>query len=661
MTQGVQREVSDSIFEEYLNIELTLQSEGKKEVIHSGHIDRIDLDLAPYGFIGKVHFSGFNNDALDAMVVSDKIIELELQISLAAPRKGMPDPLITLKALVTDKAYVKSDQVWSGEVRRSYVASFMDNARVIWGHHYPVEIHVDKSMKEVISAQAGPKIPLEYAWDALEKKHPILAYSLRHHAHDSSDKGVCFYSFLQWYLYKEGGLLSYDYEANTYTLRGEKHDAHPTPKKIYEWWVEPPVCHFPDPSRFKQKQIDHTSDKLEAKLQALFDAYETTRRDLFDDESYRTFPQLGPRESKTVLTQQKVSIETSIRMFDLDFSLCHLIPGTLVQFEGNPKRPKTWSSDTEFKGKVFRTQRLSLVAEKCMVSDGVKKVTQPFALALQVSFEDKDEKASLRPAFKAPNYPFHIQGRIHSKVGDNAQTTYQVDEEVPKGQYLVDVPLVEGEGKVVVPFAPTMLSGQYYFPLCKKESVLLAMNFQTAQIERILDWQPLTQLPKGDQGNQIVFASNGHHYYTWMRHEFHNGDHSVFTIEQASSSTQKRLFELKDKQMIRSVLNSERMMVNEVFDEEKGVTLVIKDHQTGVTNKLTIDGEAMVLTSEDKAGKSIITQKPDSISVNCKRFTVDADDIVLKANQTITEKATSKVDIEAPVANVICPDINLGK
>ena len=144
-------------------------------------------------------------------------------------------------------------------------------------------------------------------------------------------------------------------------------------------------------------------------------------------------------------------------------------------------------SGSVFKDKNFRIRSLHLEAHKLDVSEPVVKSLQPYQLYIKAKLEMEEETFVEWPRFVPPTYPFYIQGKVFSDIGDKEQSTYKIQEseEAPQGQYLILVPLAGEDKKVVAPFVPAY-SGQYYYPFCKDAKVMLSMHFRTAKLTGLL-------------------------------------------------------------------------------------------------------------------------------------------------------------------------------
>src|SRR3990167_2793258 len=93
------------------------------------------------------------------------------------------------------------------------------------------------------------------------------------------------------------------------------------------------------------------------------------------------------------------------------------------------------------------------------------------------------------------------------------------------------------------------------------------------------------------------------------------------------------------------------------LNHEKGLTLSLKDKNADMTQETIFDGKAMTHLCKGSAGTSTIVQKPDSITVECDKFSVKSKEIILDAEDSISQSGKSKVNIETAIANIKAPSV----
>ncbi|MBS0615344.1 MAG: hypothetical protein JSR58_02175 [Verrucomicrobia bacterium] len=651
----------DVFFNTELALVLKLEADGNEVQIKSGNIEKISLELHSYGFAGNIQFSGVDDDKLVALLDSKKPTKVTLTFQSTDPILAGAT-LVEIKGMVLRKYFRRVDKIEkiNSFAVRHYEVVISDNAQATWSEHRPVNIYIDESMKDVIEAHKNPEISIKYDFSSIDKKHPITAFSLvPPHALPSSEQDN-FYSFVQWYLHQEGGIWNYDYKTNSYSVLSKKPPLTGKAYKINEWWVAPPMGIYQKPPRFNVKTLKHTADSVDSEDKENDTAFKSVHHNVITPTNYRAFPEHAQETVHSMLDAQNPEVELEVIQLESDFHIDKLVPGSYVTFYMNGKM-ETWSSDSFYKGKTFRSRVLFFEATKLGLAEKLEKPTQTYRLYIKTILELEAETYIERPHFKPPTFPFSIQGKVSSDIGDEEQSTYKIseNEHAPQGQYLVSVPLAENKN-VVVPFTPDLMSGQFYYPFCKGERVLLSVYFHTAKIQRIIDWQPLARLPSGVQGNQIVLSSNGKDKYAFIRHEFEDGKNSVITIRQATSETQTQLVQIKDKDILITVDEKDKKTLTIHLSGEQGVMVSLEDKAGKMTQQIAFDGQQIVSTCKNSGDTSTYVQKPDSVTITCKQFNVKAEKINMEAQDVINQKGQSKVNIETAIANIKAGSIKLG-
>lgn len=645
----------DVFFNEELSLTLKLEAEGQQAEITAGNIEKISLELHSYGFVGNIQFSGVDDDELTPLYNSKKEMKVTLTI------EG-DDPLLEIKGIVLKKYFKRSDtkDKVNPYAIRHYGILFSDNAQATWSEHRPINVYVDESMKDVLEAHKNPEISIKYDFSPLEQKHPIIAFSLASNTALPRQEQDHFYSLLQWYLHHEGGIWNYDYKSNTYSVLGKKPPPSGEPALIPEHWITPPTGTLQTPPRSNLNTLHHSSDSLDKENKQEETAFKSVRKDVVAPANYRAFPEHAYQPVKSKPEPEHPEVEFEMLHVDSEFHIDKLLPGSYLQFL-TTNSSETWSTDPFFEGKTFRSRVLFFEADKLGLAEKLDKPTQTYRLYIKALLELKEEAFISRPYFRPPTFPFTIQGRIASDIGDKEQSTYKISENkhAPQGQYLVSVPLANHKN-VVVPFTPDFMSGQYYFPYCKGERVLLSMYFHTAKIQRVIDWQPLARLPAGVQGNQIVLSSNGKDKYAIIKHEFEDGKNSAITIQQATSETQTQTIQIKDKDLLITVDEKAKKKLTIHLSGEQGLTVSLEDLEGQFTQQIAFDGKQIISTCKNSGDTSTYTQTPTSVTITAKEFNVQSDKITLNAKETITQAGESEITLQTPIANVKAKSVKLG-
>ena len=647
-------------FEAELTLLLTLDVEGNKVEILAGHIDDLDLNLNSYGHRCFLSFSLFDREDVNALFAQTKVMKASLSFLPGKSLLEMTTPF-EIQGIVTDKVFRRLRSPQGKETQTFYVyeISFSDSAKVTWEQHFPVNLYANESMKDIIDQHINPEVTIKYDWSLLEVKRPLTAFSLKYQPGIAAHQQTSFYSFLHWYLYQENGVLTYDYKTHEYDLSGEKKKAEGLPLELREWDVLPPTCIFPPSVRYNEKVLKHTSEALVAQDKENPDSFKSVRRDSIDSKNYPLFPEQAPEDVQSSLQLTKPEIDVEVIKFSDSIHIDKLVPGSFVSFTGDGEGE--WSSDPNFASQKLRVRNLVFKAHNLNSSQEVELPYQSFQLYVKMKLEAEEEEFVERPTFNAPHFPFYMQGTVVSNVGEKEQSTHQIleTEESPQGLYLIQVPLA-GKGKTVMaPFVPSY-SGQYYYPFNKGAKVLLGIHFHTTRIERPIDWDPLARLPKGVQGNQIVLASNGKDEYTILRNEYEEGKNSVFTIKKSSSETQVQTIQIQEKNVMVSVEEKDQKTLLLQLNNDSGFVLSLEDKASGNQQQIVFDGTSITTTCKGDAGTSVIIQKPDAISFDCKEFTIKSEKITFDAQDAIALNGANKVGIESKIADIAASTVNLG-
>lgn len=628
-----------------LALKLSLEADGQQGEITSGNLENISLDLHSYGFSATLQFSGIDDEELNTVFNSEKPIKA-IFTCLST------EPLLELKGIVIDRKVKRIDEATYNQNLPIYLyqIKIQDHLQATWNEHFPINIYVNKSMKDVLEEHKNPEIDIKYDFPPLEKVHPIIAFSLACDESLPISGQTSFCSFVNWYLHQEGGILIYDYQTNSYSIKSEKEPEKGEPYKIREWWITPPESHLPVISRFNAKTLKHTPASFDSEDEENENSFASVRRDTIQSTTSTLFPEHAFEKIKSPLNPKKPFFEISPLHFEGDFHLDKLVPGSFIKFFSNES---SWTQDSFYKDQVFRSRVFRLDAQKLQTPD-LDKPIQSYEITIKTLLESKEETYIERPPFYPPTFPFSIQGKVFSDVGDKEQSTFKISEteEHPQGHYLVDVPLAGKDQRLVVPFTPDLTNGQFYFPFTKDQQVLLSVYFHTAKIQRLIDWQPLARLPAGVQGNQIVLSSNGKDKYAILRHEFENGNQSVITLQQATSDTQLQTILLKDKDVIVTVDLKDKKTLQIRLNTDEGISIKLEDQSSKMTQTIALDGKQISHECKNDSDTSTYVQKPDSITVTCKNFNVSSETIVLEAKDSISQKASSKTTIETPMTNV---------
>jgi hypothetical protein len=635
-------------FSQDLNVKLVLEAEGKKGEIFSNGLEKIKLDLHIYGYEANVDFSIFDQEEIHELISSEKVINATLTFTSTDPKKE-GTPLLEIKGIVYERPCIEQRKGAQGKKIRKYQIRFADPAKRSWNAHFRTKVFVGQTMKDVIDAEKNPLISLKYDWEELNKVSPIIAFSLKKRGLPKS-QWVSFYSFLMWYLELAGGVFEYNYNENSYSILGKKSETG-KPVNVAEWETRLFKSDPPEKERYHEQIIKHSAENDDHEDKENPHGFPGVTEDAFDDAEGHRYPEKIKKAILSPSTLEKHLISFNLARFLDPFDLSQITPGVLIAIKGEEKLGGLWSEAAEIKDQTFRLRDVSFVATKPIVSQWIKQPVQPFDLEVRITAESKDEPYIDRPEFKEPVYPFQIEGKIFCETGDKEQTAYNYakSDKNPKGVYQVIVPRAGKDKKVIVPFTPHGESSNEHFPLTKDVEVMLAMYFQTAKIVEVIEFNNLVLPPPDTQIQQKVWASNGKDKFIREKQEF-KGQENNFSIEHSTTADQKQILEITEQKILITVLEKgKNVAMVEINRQPLGLTLQVKDEEKGSTQQAVLTPAGIVLTSEGKEGKTTTTLTPDSVAIETKKFEIKCEEGVLEAKKTLTFKAGSEINNDAPI------------
>lgn len=83
------------------------------------------------------------------------------------------------------------------------------------------------------------------------------------------------------------------------------------------------------------------------------------------------------------------------------------------------------------------------------------------------------------------------------------------------------------------------------------------------------------------------------------------------------------------------------------MDKSQGLTIKVEDPDGKLTQTVTIDGKAITLEVKSDSDTSTVVQKPDSVTITCKDFTVEADTVTLKSKKASEWKSEDTLKLES--------------
>ena len=519
------------MFKDSLRAVLSLTIEGTTFSVPAGDIGFLELTLEPWGFTGRASWwavaQAAGEDPLFASFLSRPPIELSLSVARALDDPAAAAEPIVVKALVTARDVVErvvASVAGAPVLQRRYSVEFADRARALWSQHLPTSLHVYGTLKDLIDGHVPAGMTLTHSWTA-EDIFPVLSVGL-----GSAPDGASFYDFVGWLLDARGAALSYDRASDAYTIVDAKPAFDGEPKLV------------------EREKVAVLDVDLPATLRAVprvLNAYTgaaTQRKELANDQAVlgvvsdfllRTSVEGDVTARAALETIRARPAGAEVRATFRRFPAVPLAPGDPAKLD-QAFGPSLFAS-----GKTLRVVRARVVAraESDAAGDDLGAPTKRYDMDYEVLLEDEAELVFRRAPFRAPVWPFHVEGQIVSEVGAPAEDTYQpyTDSETSIDQYKIKIPLW---GKTVVAsFEPNLMPGHFYFPAYKEERVKVALYFDRASIRCYLDWRAGARLPLEAQGDELLMGktmANG----TSITHAYEGGKPNFVILRTSAADVQ---------------------------------------------------------------------------------------------------------------------------
>lgn len=81
------------------------------------------------------------------------------------------------------------------------------------------------------------------------------------------------------------------------------------------------------------------------------------------------------------------------------------------------------------------------------------------------------------------------------------------------------------------------------------------------------------------------------------------------------------------------------------LDKAEGLTLTVEDEAASSKQIVQLSKDTIVLQVEGSAGTSTVTQSADSVTIKCKKFAVEADEIECRSQQKSTYAAQTSLTL----------------
>jgi hypothetical protein len=522
-------------FTDDLACTLAVWCAGASTAVPGANVKRIALSLASHGYRGELVFwvrADAAGEALHAVLAGDAPIELELTVARARYLGAPPAPL-GIRAAVIGRRFLEltNAELAGGPVLfRRYTMAVVDPARAAWSVHQPTAVFVDQSLADVIKAQLVGDMKLEVAWPELAEPRPLIGVGL-------GEDEASFHDFVAWLAASRGGHFVLDYASGGYRLAADKPRVGPPVPLDREDVAELEVIPA-EPARHQQRFLNSWTQMDAATAVAVPQARPPLTRDVLVHTPI-------PREVQARVDRDARRLATGLPELEVGFRRypeLWLAPGAGVALDAETFSPRI----TGF-GAALRVIELELAARATddSAEADLELEATSYAIELRVRFEQASDPRTRVSAIRTPRYPFEVEGRIVSAIGEAGDRAYTVYEDDQTSQDRYRVQLATWNVTIEVPFTPLFQPGHLYFPAYRDARVAVAIGFDRARLTRFLDWGPTVRLPLASQGNHILFGKNAtsetslRHWYVDSAPELqlrraHAGNIGAMTVKQGS-------------------------------------------------------------------------------------------------------------------------------
>jgi hypothetical protein len=646
-------------FEDRLAVSVTLTIAGTAYAFAGGSVPHVELRLANHGFAGAVellvqddsaHGGGFEDALLEPFLGAD-LVEVTVEVAAVhhQPETSQSLQPILVAGLVTHKSMEEvllrhsSDQPI---LVRRYRLELADPARVLWTQHFPCQLYTETTPQAIIDEHAGEQITFTYDWAELAEAKPQWFVYL------PPERGASFYDFVVWTADVRGGVLTYDYAEQQYSLTALE-DASAEAQPLFGDDVHTAEIVVPPTPRHVVVVADSYGDGPRSETIEQEQAVTGVRHDR---------PMRSPisQDVDDAVTLQR----TRLRLPKYEAELCfarvptvEVVPGTLLTLAAANR----WSEGSALVSPTWRVRELRLraTAPAGPLDRDQQSTSTGYTVELSARIAQSDDPRVILPPYRAPSYPAYVEGKIVSEKGEDGEKTYQTyrNETTSLDEYTVRVPLWDDQ-EITAPFEPAQGSGNVYVPCYRDERVLLEMELEHARISRLLDWREGAALSMDVQGEQILLGKSAtsntsvNHVYEDDQPVFnvartHDDDTSLLRL--GEGALLMRVQELADGQAAAGTL-----VCTLELSKTGGVTIKVVNTDDSITQTVSMDGTKIKVEVAGSSETSSITLEDAKITIETKDLAINArNTIVCKAESTATYESKDTTTIESTTADVV--------
>lgn len=511
-------------FQEELQLELTLTLGGQSFTIPGGQVKHLSVRLTSHGFTASVTFwTALEKQDAPLFTAFQKPDQAQVRLTVAAvdPENASPPAPLVLQGIARSRrliAEIHGTQKGSERVFRRYSLEFADAAQVLWRQHRPIELLTDISMAEVLDAHKA-SLQLSLDWARLRRKQPMLCLAL-----GADAPGVSFYDFVLWYVDAHHGVFTYDNQQDLYLITDSKPSSGEAAPLSRERVRDVRVL-LPAPIRHGTRVLNAVANGPTTTPLEQPQAVAGVSHDVLLRTPLATEAEERQKLEKTRLQARQRQLGVSFQKFPS----VDIFPGALLRLEG-PLWPAGFTGRDE-EQRVLELE-LEAHAEQDGQHDGQSDPSARYSTLLSLRLEPASEPVVTPPPYRAPRYPIHVEGLVHSPGGEPEDRRYLIvdDEKNSLSAFQVMVPL--WNQVISMPAEPIHFPGHFFFPPYKNTRVLVALHFEHTEFIRFIDWKEGVRTPQDGQGDQVLMGWNKSSQ-TALTHDFQD-DQPVWRMHRTS-------------------------------------------------------------------------------------------------------------------------------
>lgn len=635
-----------SSFEDRLAVSVTLTIAGTAYSFSGGGVPYVELRLESFGFSAtlellvqddKAQGGGFEDTLLDPFLGADLI---EVAVDVAAvfhqPETSASLEPIHVEGLVTHKSMEElllrrsSDQPI---LVRRYRIELADAARVLWTQHFPCQLYTEETPQAVIDEHTGEHITFTYDWGALAEVKP------QWFVHLPLERGASFYDFVVWLTDERGGVLTYDYAQQQYALTALE-DATAQAQPLFGDDVHTAEIVVPATPRHVVVVADSYGDGPRSETIDQDQAVAGVRHD-------RPMRSSISQDVDDAVTLQRTRLRLPKYEAELVFGrmpTVDVVPGKLLTLAAANR----WSARSALVTPTWRVRELQLRASASTqaLDHDHQQASTGYRVSIRARLAQSDDPRAVLPPYRAPDYPAYVEGKVVSEKGDEGEKTYETyrNETTSLDEYTVKVPLWADQ-LITAPFEPGQGSGNVYVPSYRDERVLLAMELESARIERLLDWREGAALSMDVQGEQILLGKSATSN-TSINHVYED-DQPVLNVARTNADDTS-LVQLREGTLLVQVQElsdgqpaSGTLVCTLEKSKTGGVTLKVVNDDGTITQTVTMNGKDAIKL------ELVGSEETSFIKIEEKKITIDTYDLVVTARNTIVCTADDEASYES--------------